>query len=143
VKIIFLDIDGVLNTWNPNDFNLHKDKIELLNQLIDKTNAKVVLSSDWRKKSSLEQINNKLKLNGFKHNLFDQTPVLESRKNEIILYLFMLKENPESIVILDDIPADDFGDLLPYVVNTHSMVGLTQKNCELAELILKMIKYES
>ena len=58
MKIIFLDVDGVLN--NINDFKqkknkeelehglvLSKPKIKLLHQIQEKTGAKIVLSSTW------------------------------------------------------------------------------------------------
>jgi hypothetical protein len=53
MKIIFLDIDGVLNcdkTPNPRKFPYVVDKKLLLrfNGLLKRTNAKVVLSSSWR-----------------------------------------------------------------------------------------------
>jgi hypothetical protein len=53
MKVIFLDIDGVLNcskTPNPRKFPYVVDKRLLirLQKLIDRTGAKVVLSSSWR-----------------------------------------------------------------------------------------------
>jgi Swiss Army Knife RNA repair-like protein len=53
MKVIFLDIDGVLNcerTRNPRKFPYVVDKKLLgrLERLLDRTGAKVVLSSTWR-----------------------------------------------------------------------------------------------
>jgi hypothetical protein len=53
VKVIFLDIDGVLNcdaTSNPRDFPYVVDQVLLarFKELVSKTGAKVVLSSTWR-----------------------------------------------------------------------------------------------
>jgi hypothetical protein len=53
MKIIFLDIDGVLNcdkTPNPRKFPYIVDKklLERLKRLLERTKAKVVLSSSWR-----------------------------------------------------------------------------------------------
>jgi hypothetical protein len=53
MKIIFLDIDGVLNcdkTPNPRNFPYVVDKklLARLNRLLERTRAKVVLSSSWR-----------------------------------------------------------------------------------------------
>jgi HAD domain in Swiss Army Knife RNA repair proteins len=53
MKIIFLDIDGVLNsdkTPNPRKFPYIVDKklLRRLKKLLKRTNAKVVLSSSWR-----------------------------------------------------------------------------------------------
>jgi Swiss Army Knife RNA repair-like protein len=53
MKVIFLDIDGVPNckkTPNPRKFPYVVDKklLARLRKLLDKTGAKVVLSSTWR-----------------------------------------------------------------------------------------------
>ncbi len=53
MKVIFLDIDGVLNcdkTPNPRKFPYIVDKklLTRLKRLLDRTGAKVVLSSTWR-----------------------------------------------------------------------------------------------
>jgi hypothetical protein len=53
MKVIFLDIDGVLNctkTANPRKFPYVVDRklLARLNKLLDQTEAKVVLSSSWR-----------------------------------------------------------------------------------------------
>jgi hypothetical protein len=53
MKIIFLDIDGVLNcdrTPNPRNFPYIVDKrlLRRLNGLLERTKAKVVLTSSWR-----------------------------------------------------------------------------------------------
>lgn len=50
--ILFLDIDGVLNTheFDPDVLcgQIHRDKVGLLNGILRATGAKVVLSSAWR-----------------------------------------------------------------------------------------------
>ena len=57
MKIIFLDVDGVLNSdsWNQEHENeikngilIDKEKIEILSKLIKTTGAKIVLHSGWR-----------------------------------------------------------------------------------------------
>jgi len=45
MKLIFLDVDGVLNT-RPG--SLDSDKIQLLREIVEKTGAEVVLSTSWR-----------------------------------------------------------------------------------------------
>lgn len=52
MRVLFLDIDGVLNTHDFCDLALcgpiHRDKMDRLNRIIDTTGAKVVVSSAWR-----------------------------------------------------------------------------------------------
>ena len=49
-KVIFLDIDGVLNSSRTlyEDISLEDDLISNLKELVDKTGAKIILSSSWR-----------------------------------------------------------------------------------------------
>lgn len=50
-KIIFLDVDGVLNAWDDDldsRSDLHLDKLDLLRLIIKQTDAIIVLSSTWR-----------------------------------------------------------------------------------------------
>lgn len=53
MKVIFLDIDGVLNYAGTTQrwrgfIGIDPEKVKMFNEIIDKTQAKVVLSSTWR-----------------------------------------------------------------------------------------------
>lgn len=48
MKIIFLDVDGVLNDNDYSKTKVDETKVRLLKEIVDKTGAKIVLSSDWR-----------------------------------------------------------------------------------------------
>ncbi len=50
MKVIFLDIDGVLNHSGYQDDIVDPKKIILLKKLVKLTGAKIVLSSSWRRK---------------------------------------------------------------------------------------------
>ncbi len=89
MKIIFLDIDGVLNSdlWyrsqqaevrKSNVLELHLDPraIQLLNKVILETGAKVVLSSTWRKHYLLETIQSIFESMGFIGEIISKTPDL-------------------------------------------------------------------
>jgi len=67
MKIIFLDIDGVLNVI-PQGFDLyggifHPEFVDNLQTIIDKTGAKIVISSTW-KASNVEEMWNDRNLPG-------------------------------------------------------------------------------
>ena len=49
-KVIFLDVDGVLNSSRTlyESISLEDDLISNLKELVDKTGAKIILSSSWR-----------------------------------------------------------------------------------------------
>ena len=51
MKVVFLDVDGVLtysNYRNPETSDIDVEKVKLLKEICDKTNAKVVISSSWK-----------------------------------------------------------------------------------------------
>ena len=54
-KIIFLDFDGVITT-TASRYALDRYKCDLLQQIIDRTGAKIVVSSSWREDSAEETI---------------------------------------------------------------------------------------
>ena len=67
MRIIFLDIDGVLNSelWykevkyaNLEEKHFSPALVENLNTITDQTGAKIVVSSSWRKNKTLEQLKN-------------------------------------------------------------------------------------
>lgn len=55
MKVIFLDIDGVLNSrtydrkrnWNEQT-DIDETRLPLIKEIVDATDAKIVLSSTWR-----------------------------------------------------------------------------------------------
>ena len=55
MKVVFLDIDGVLNSVafdrerTNGQGNIDKTRLPLLKQILDETGALIVLSSSWRK----------------------------------------------------------------------------------------------
>ncbi len=138
MKIIFLDIDGVLNSdaydrvRGENDSNIDESRLDLLKKAVQSTNAKIVLSSTWRKHwSKLESERtpqgNLLHYLFSKHQLeiYDKTPVLGKiydRKQEIQLWLSSQEKEIEKFVILDDLPFGwgEFGDFL---IKTNGRIG--------------------
>ena len=74
IKVIFLDIDGVLipvSGAGNNGFNGRN--IDNLNELIKKTGAKIVISSDWREKG-IDYVKNVLYNSGVRGDIIGMTP---------------------------------------------------------------------
>lgn len=89
MKIIFLDIDGVLNCEDGfkskicterDDYGMlfYPPSERLINKLIDETSAKVVISSTWRM-SGLDQMQWMWKSRGMSGDVIDITPRLDHR----------------------------------------------------------------
>lgn len=126
MKVLFLDVDGVVNSEDYALYRFYGKKftldefiderpIVLLNYIIKKTDAKVVLSSSWR--GDLENTEKRLKAGGLQYDIFDITPYCESRVRGEEIQAWIDKyekdhEPLESYVILDD---DD--DILPEQLN--------------------------
>lgn len=89
MRIIFLDIDGVLNCESAykkgfcqyvesEDFHyqeFYPPSKKLINQLIEETDAKIVISSSWRK-DGLERMKKIWKNEGMSGEVIDTTPSL-------------------------------------------------------------------
>jgi hypothetical protein len=164
MKIIFLDIDGVCNSDRycnsyeyltetqqmtdqlimlVNHYVLLDPKaLGLINDLVNRSGAVVVLSSTWRGKYSPAEITKMMQDRGATFTVSDSTPALYGKVNssriprgkEIGTYLESLKVKPESFVILDD--HDDMIHLKPFLIQTTMKLGLTSYDVERALKIL-------
>jgi hypothetical protein len=94
MKIIFLDIDGVLNSeiyfieryknakkGDGDPSMLDEGLIKNLNDIVDKTGAEIVISSSWRA-SGLDECNDKLTEKGLIKKAISITPHLYFEKNK-------------------------------------------------------------
>lgn len=123
MKIIFLDIDGVLNNYHTlsEGLNWEPDLVKILKRIIKETGAKVVLSSTWRKiKSYRDIIQNDMWI-----KYIGKTPILWKKRG--IEIQEWLDENPgvERFVILDD--DSDMVHLMEHLLQTDGEFGLTNE----------------
>ena len=128
MKVIFLDIDGVLNTNS--DREISNDKLKLLSELVSKTGADVVLSSSWRNWWNNPKINIPGSFitnwkNQFLDNNISITLIteLECPKN-LSIEKFIIQYDVKRYVVLDDEPID-----IANLVQTNGDEGLTQSDC--------------
>ena len=141
MKVIFLDVDGVLN--NPNTRSrspegwrgVSKELVDRLKRIISVTGAKVVLTSTWKHSSNveLEYLYKKL---GKKAKPIDKTEDPYDKDSYrgagIRNYLKSHKEITE-FVILDDFDFDFvIHDLHTHHVWTDSDTGITDEDVEKA-----------
>ncbi len=134
MKVIFLDIDGVLNSpvynakRNSNALSfIDETRLPLIKEIVDETAAKIVLSSTWRQHwDKNKQLCDEYGLHidkvfkKYELNVFDKTPELgffSSRRDEINRWLNDTSEKIESFVIIDDY-GYDWGELSDYFVKT-------------------------
>lgn len=142
MKVIFLDIDGVLNTgryrkvqvkrgisdYYNAQFNFDPICMRNLKEIVDKTGAKIVLSSTWRINQEDEYFN-EFKLNLKQYDLFDSfisiTPVLNSIRGDEIKEWLSNKNNVDEFIILDD--EDDMGDLINRLIKCDEFYGFNDE----------------
>jgi hypothetical protein len=134
MKIIFLDIDGVLNTHKSIgrfgfDFIDHI-LVALVARIVQETQAKVVLSSTWR----IDKKDRELALRALQEQdleIHDFTPVLVGEDRHVEIQAWLDKNQVERFAILDDDPdAKIEGNFF----RTDESLGLT---VEIAERVIK------
>ena len=139
IKVLFLDIDGVLNTMpklpqsNSNQNNniqsneqhfFAEIRIKRLKQIIDTTKCKIVLSSSWRKRESAKKLLwEKLQSVNIDYNLYyiGDTPSLnETRSFEI--YQYVNNSNEYKIInwcAVDDMDLESHNDKYGKYMKNH------------------------
>lgn len=154
MKVVFLDIDGVLNHWAylkeqanagvrpkgcTTEAHLDPLCVERLNDLLRRSGAKVVVSSTWRILHTIESLQETLEAKGFEGQIIDFTTRdhMPCRGDQIAKWLDDNKEmGIESFVILDD--DADMGHLYKHWVQTHlSAGGLLGAHVEIALSLLE------
>lgn len=144
MKVLFLDIDGVLNNFA----TIHKhmiceEKIDpkcvaQLNRIIEAVpDLKIVVSSSWRVFFSLDEITAALRAKGFVGSLLDRTKRLDvvGRGDEIKEWLNR-HSDVKKFAILDD-ETFDMGEMLGFVVKTSMKTGLLAEHAD--ELIGRLL----
>lgn len=119
MKVIFLDVDGVLNSigWmkknngkKRGNCEINPENVKMLKEIVDKTGAKIVLSSTWR---NVDETDGEPRhpmydylvgeLRKFRIEIFSRTPLINNnRPKEIKVWLDETSFNVETFVIIDD-----------------------------------------
>ncbi len=143
MKVIFLDIDGVLNTGrslmaNPVchlDFHTNTDGshaldpigVKFLKILTDNFDVKIMVSSTWRLGAAIEELSTALRL-----PVHDKTPIdnLGGRGGEIDSWLAKsdFHADKDKYCIIDDDIHDMFDHQKPHIVRTNFEEGLTSQS---------------
>lgn len=110
-------------------FILSDKQIRLLNQIVQEYNPIIVLSSYWRTRYSLEEINKIFKEHGFIGKISDKTDEQgeehSERWNQIKRYINQHKI--KNFIILDDEKISN-NEVSPNFIKTNSYKGLRKKH---------------
>lgn len=161
-KVIFLDIDGVLNSnfWNDSHLReisngtlIDEEKIRLLSGVVSRTDAKIILHSGWRTwfdpelkplRIEAEKLVELLKKEGL--HIDGSTPDLTTEeirntkkfslvKAEEILLWLSLHHDVSKWVVLDDLDLHNV-QIEQHQVKPEQTIGLTPADAEKAVKIL-------
>ncbi len=145
-KLLFLDLDGVLNSVDfykrrggmvshKSVFDRHVDDldpiaVDLLKEFVLEYNISIVISSTWRKLFTIDEICELFALVGWENiPIIDYTPILYTiRGEEIQAWFKMCKRQYDEYVIIDD-DADFLPSQLEYnFVHISGTTGLLPKH---------------
>lgn len=151
MKVIFLDIDGVLNTPSSESrcgeyIGIDDEKVENLKKIVENTKAEIVLISTWKKYWRKEK---KLKpLQDYSANYLDEKlakqglkAVDKTKDKSVGRYLsrgesvleYVCRNSVENYIILDDCQFDYDGcGIADKLVKTKQIEGLTEKEVKTA-----------
>ena len=121
MKVIFLDVDGVLNSNAYVDYTsknnvegileeIDPKTIEMLKYALDVTDAQIVVSSSWRNIRKFEQLKELFLRYGI--NLDEKTPVLGHERGLEIKQYLEEHVDIDQYLILDDDMFDSFDEEL-------------------------------
>ena len=133
MKIIFLDIDGVLSThkqymmnkkkfWDENPvakelkipYPFDPKCVKTFNEVLDETGSEIVLSSDWKQHWNISDLDRIFKFNGVNKSPIDLTTndvvsfgnIVRNRAYQIGDYI--QKNNLTNYVVIDDLNISSF-----------------------------------
>lgn len=162
MKVVFLDVDGVLNSIFGNDNHqreisdgklIDEEKVTLLASLVKRTSAKIILHSGWRFwfDSELKPLRTEaerlvelfakegLSIDGVTPDLTTEeirrTKKFSLVKAEEILLWLELHDDVTEWVVLDDLDLHNF-QIEQHQVKTDQTIGLTYEDIEKAKGIL-------
>ena len=155
-RIIFLDIERVLNSemWEAHGQRQSSESapckridpaaVGLLNQLVDRSGAQVVVAAGWRT-GGLHYVRSVLAQRGFIGQVVGITPILDAigvephdrtRVRELEAWLVLQPFNAERHIVILDSHHIEIDELRRYLVRTTSERGLERKHVEAALRVL-------
>ncbi len=167
IRVIFLDIDGVLNHCDtrsdvlpsptePLPIPLAPECMARLNRLIAETGAKIVISSSWRKFACWQDLGPALVRHGLVADVIGETPDLVNdlvwlenwRVREGAAFTYERLErgweigewiaaHPEVAAFAILDDCSDMDQLMPWLVLTHPNEGLADPDVERAKWLLE------
>lgn len=136
MKLLFLDMDGVISVYN-NRWCLSDEKIKHIKNIVEQTHCKIVITSSWKcgYDNVYNFVNNFIKLNPksekpsemliwLKLNIYDITDNNGPLRGDEIQRYLDSHDNIENYVIIDD-DSDMLDSQLNNFIQTDTYEGIT------------------
>jgi hypothetical protein len=141
VRVLFLDIDGVMNHTGyraPGESRglrswIAPEHAARLNALARRVRARLVLSSDWRRSGDLTHLRAELHAAGVDVPLHDRTPNLDTRDRWREIQAWLDGHPVDAFAIIDDLW--DMGPLGPRFVRCSPRIGLDDEAAAAVEAL--------
>jgi hypothetical protein len=141
-RAIFLDIDGVVCTnecykkWEETEcgfmYRFDPACVEILNQILDETDAEIILSSAWRIDFSMEELAAIFAMNKVKKAPIDVTDKISTRLSDTLAQVrigqigrYLEKHPIEKWVAIDDLNLKS--EIVKNFVLTDAIEGICEK----------------
>lgn len=158
-KVIFLDVDGVIATIREfnmthiaktyvtkyNIYPFNPKAVKVLNEILEETDATIIISSDWRLHFDPEQLNDIFNINGVNKTPQMGTPDFYKKHKgkeleeirTIEIKSFLEEHEVDKFVVVDDLDmSEGFGDR--FVLCGDSYEGI--KKTGIKDRIIKKLK---
>jgi len=125
MNVIFTDIDGVLNLNLSHTTNWNPTSIEIYNRICKEFDLKPVISSTWRVKNSIKDLQRIFDYWGIEAEIYDVTPVLYCEPRGIEIETWLRENWCDKWIVIDD----NTSGITPYVSNVvkyRGWLGLTE-----------------
>jgi len=134
-KLIFLDIDGVIALSHDPEFEkklflagkfypFEQSCVSVLNKIIEKTDAEIILSSSWRTILKLDELDNIFTENKVIKSPIDITPTGQLNRS-LEIQAFISKHKIKKFVIIDDMDIEGYDKNF---VKVDADTGLTEQH---------------
>ncbi|MGM9878237.1 MAG: HAD domain-containing protein [Bacilli bacterium] len=149
MNIIFLDVDGVLNStkklikisnltgkpYSEINYPFDENCMNNLKYLVEKTDSYIIISSSWRKQNDMRnRLLEELRKYDLENRIIGYTKALGNKADEIREYILSSCHNINFIVLDDDKKLENMIDNL---IITDSYYGLSKENVDTAIRLLR------
>jgi hypothetical protein len=128
MNVIFTDIDGFFLIYQILGGNTKA--IQIYNRICDEFDLQPVITSTWRTNHSIYQLQNIFLQQGITQPIYDFTPIIPSEGRGIEIENWIITNQPDNYIILDDNVGDIQRIGLKNIIKCRGWLGLTEDEYE-------------